>query len=158
MFSNSVTVLEIPKVFFQIHISNSLSTNTKHIGILAIQESFLLPQIYKKKRQEEGQRKLRPFWANIVVDIDNVSNDKSPFSNGERGFRGMGLVFKTHGQSNNKTHKYIKKAPSESKGALKTIYLKYISWHCCHKRQESGNTPHRCSVQIHRRERGRGRV
>ena len=33
----------------------------------------------------------------IVVDINNVSNDKSPFSNGEGGFRGMGLVFKIQG-------------------------------------------------------------
>ena len=36
----------------------------------------------------------------IVVDIDNVSNDKSPISNGERRFRGMGLVFKIHVRNN----------------------------------------------------------
>ena len=35
----------------------------------------------------------------IVVNIDNVNNDKSTFSSGERGFRGMGLVFKIHGQN-----------------------------------------------------------
>ena len=37
----------------------------------------------------------------IVVDIDNVNNDKSPFSNVEGEFRGMGLMFKIHGQNNN---------------------------------------------------------
>ena len=36
----------------------------------------------------------------IVVDIDNVSNEKSPFFNGEGGFRGMGLVFKIHVHNN----------------------------------------------------------
>jgi len=29
------------------------------------------------------------------MDIDNVNKDKSPFSNGEGGFRGMGLVLKS---------------------------------------------------------------
>ena len=31
----------------------------------------------------------------IVLAIDNVNKDKSPFSNGEGGFRGMGLVLKS---------------------------------------------------------------
>ena len=38
----------------------------------------------------------------IVVDIDNVSNTKAPFSNGEGGFRGIGRV-QPHIQNNKKT-------------------------------------------------------
>ena len=40
-------------------------------------------------------REIRFVKPTIVIDIDNVNKDKSPFSSGEGGFRGMGLVLKS---------------------------------------------------------------
>ena len=45
------------------------------------------------KQTRWGVNEMIHIFIIVVVDIDNVSNDKSPFSNEEGGFRGMGLVF-----------------------------------------------------------------